>query len=412
MITSFLNLMNGDWLRRPAWRIEALALAVAGIMLGSVFCFVRSPLAVCVAATMVALVTALGAIAWSYFSNYWFPWLVIAGGQVPCALAWALATRRTRAAVTALERVGFPLPFPGAAAPSRFIHQLPDIPGYKLLNPPFGEGAYGRVWLARNAAGEWQALKVVYLANFDQNPDPYEREFNGIRRYKPISDKHPGLLRVDFVSNKQEDGYFYYVMELGDPLVPGWEKEPSTYRPRDLISERKRSREQKLPVRECVRLGLALTDALDFLHQQGLTHRDIKPQNIIFVNGHPKLADMGLIAEIRPPDQERTNVGTPGYMPPLPELPGTPQADIFALGMVLYVLSTGRSPAFFPELSTTLVNNTGMADFFPLNAVILKACNPDCAQRYASAAEMRRALIEVQEKLETKAADGSSTQAW
>jgi serine/threonine protein kinase len=149
-----------------------------------------------------------------------------------------------------------------------------------------------------------------------------------------------------------------------------------------------------------VRIGLALTDALDFLHGQGLTHRDIKPQNIIFVNGHPKLADMGLITDIRPPDQERTLVGTPGYMPPLPERPGTPQADIYALGMVLYVLSTGGPAAHFPEIATTLVNAADPVDFFPLNHVILKACQLDPAQRYASAAEMHRALLEIKKELE------------
>ena len=117
-------------------------------------------------------------------------------------------------------------------------------------------------------------------------------------------------------------------------------------------------------MQECVRIGLALTDALDFIHRQGLTHRDIKPQNIIFVNGQPKLADLGLITEIRPPDQERTLVGTPGYLPPPPERPGTPQADIYALGMVLYVLSTGRGAAYFPEIATTLVEREIRRIFF------------------------------------------------
>src|ERR1035438_5873998 len=165
-------------------------------------------------------------------------------------------------------------------------------------------------------------------------------------------------------------------MELGDPLEPGWEREPSTYKPRDLVSERARSRGRRLPVRECVRIGLALSDALDFLHQQGMTHRDIKPQNIIFVNGQPKLADLGLITDIRSLEHQGTLVGTPGYMPPSPERPGTVAADIYALGMVLYVLCTGRAPALFPEVATTLVQAEEPPEFLPLNQVILTACQP------------------------------------
>ena len=386
MLTSFLNLMNNDWLRRPSFWMEALVLIVTGTLLGGGLCRMR-PLMACIFATVIALAVALGTVSLSYFTNYWFPWLTIVGGQVPCALAWALVTPKPRVRVAGLK--------------AAVVDELPDTPGYELVNPPFGEGAYGKVWLARNATGHWQALKAVYLANFDNNPDPYEREFNGVSRYKPISDKHPGLLRVDFVSEKRT-GYFYYVMELGDPLEPGWEREPSAYKPRDLVNERAHAPGRRLPVRECLQIGLELTDALDFLHRQGLTHRDIKPQNIIFVNGRPKLADLGLIAEIRPPDQERTSIGTPGYMPPSPERPGSPQADIYALGMVLYVLSTGRNAAFFPEIATTLIENKDPVEFFPLNTIVLKACQPDLAQRYASAVEMHRALQEAQELLERK----------
>jgi serine/threonine protein kinase len=234
-------------------------------------------------------------------------------------------------------------------------------------------------------------LKVIYLANFENDTDPYEREFNGVSRCKFVSEKHPGLVRVDFVSEKL-DGYFYYVMELGDSVEPDWEREPSKYRPRDLGNERARVPGKRLPISQCVQIGIELADALDFLHRQGLTHRDIKPSNIIFVNGKPKLADLGLVAEIRPLNLERTFVGTPGYMPPPPERPGTPAADIYALGVVLFVLCTGRNAAFFPEIATSLVENNDPADFFPLNTIILKACQPDAAQRFSSAAEMRHAL--------------------
>jgi serine/threonine-protein kinase len=87
-------------------------------------------------------------------------------------------------------------------------------------------------------------------------------------------------------------------------------------------------------------------------------------------------------------------------MPPPPELPGTPQADIYALGVVLYVLSTGRNPAFFPEISTTLAEHIEAEEFFAVNTIILKACQPDPSQRYASALEMHQALQKAQKVLE------------
>jgi serine/threonine protein kinase/WD40 repeat protein len=272
----------------------------------------------------------------------------------------------------------------------------PDAPDYEIFDPPFGQGAYGKVWLTRNAVGQWQALKAVYLANFGPHTRAYEREFKGIMRYKPVSDRHPGLLRVDFVSKQKRKGYFYYVMELADALEPGWEENPSNYVPRDLARVRARAEGRRLPARQCVRIGIELAAALDFLHQQGLIHRDVKPQNIIFVKGQPKLADVGLVDEVVLSGTARTWVGTPGYMPPLPERPGTPQADVYGLGMVLYVILTGRDPGFFPELATTLLDKANPAEFMRVNAVILKACQPDLTQRYATAADLAAALQEVQ----------------
>ena len=79
-------------------------------------------------------------------------------------------------------------------------------------------------------------------------------------------------------------------------------------------------------------------------------------------------------------------------MPPPPEKPGTLQGDIYALGMLSYVISTGRDPGFFPDLATTLMERSGHVEFVKLNAIILKACQPDLAQRYQNTAEMLAAL--------------------
>lgn len=410
--TLFLNLMNGDWLRRASTWLEGCLLITSGM--GLVIGLGRlRPAPALLVGSGVFLGLMLGAASLSYCTNYWFPWLIIAGGQLPCALGWSVLAPRIRQPPPLTDQPIPPasktivLKFPDA--PPVAALDCPDTPDYELFQPPVGSGAFGTVWLARNAIGQWQAVKAVYQAKFGDparfgnHQSPYDREFNGIQRYKPVSEKHPGLLRVDFVSRKKHEGYFYYVMELGDALEPGWQSDPKTYKARDLAGECARAEGRRLPLRECLRIGLVLVEALEFLHRNGLTHRDIKPQNIVFVNGQPKLADVGLVSEIRPVDQAGTWVGTPGYMPSPPEPPGTVQADIYGLGMVLYVICTGKSPNFFPQISSTLLGGEPGADFSPYNKVILKACQPDCAQRYASAQELREALLAVQTALDQAA---------
>src|SRR5438034_4178448 len=70
----------------------------------------------------------------------------------------------------------------------------PLIPDYDLLRP-IGHGAYGEVWLARNLTGSFVALKVVSRAAFDHDR-PFEREFEGIKRFEPISRSDPGQLAI------------------------------------------------------------------------------------------------------------------------------------------------------------------------------------------------------------------------
>ena len=392
LATEFLNLVNHEWLRRPAPWIELVVFTLLGAALSWGLCSCRLLIAPGVAAASAILIF-VGAIYLSYFTNYWFPWIIAAGGQVPLALVFAVW--KERASMFALARKSYRhLAGSRGGAAGTELDGL-TIPDYELIQPAFAKGAYGRVWLARNAVGQWQAVKAIHRKSFGEDDSPYEREFRGIEFYKPISDKHPGLLRIDFVSQMKPEGYFYYAMELGDAVSGDWKREPATYRPLDLAALCA-SRNGRLPVSECVRLGISLCEALQFLHGHGLAHRDIKPRNIIFVKGRPKLADVGLVAAAHRPAQELTLIGTPGFMPPHPEPPGTHLADIYALGMVLYVISTGRKPAAFPELSETIVDPAQHPDFAALSAIIFKACQPDRALRYASAAEMQAALCELE----------------
>ena len=94
------------------------------------------------------------------------------------------------------------------------VHTPPAVPDHTLLHR-IGRGAYGEVWLARNALGTLRAVKVVYRAHFEDE-HPYEREFNGILKYEPISRTHEGLVQVLHVGRNDAAGCFYYVMEVAD----------------------------------------------------------------------------------------------------------------------------------------------------------------------------------------------------
>jgi len=86
-----------------------------------------------------------------------------------------------------------------------------------------------------------------------------------------------------------------------------------------------------------------------------------------------------------------TYLGTEGYI--APEGPGTPGADIYSLGKVLYEASMGRDRYQFPDLPTTLIEKADDPGLMAINQIILKACEGDPRQRYQSAGEMHQDLM-------------------
>lgn len=290
---------------------------------------------------------------------------------------------------------------------------VPVVPDHEVFPQPIGTGSYGVVFLAKNIMDTWRAVKVVYRARFDSKR-PYEREFDAVRRFEPVSRSHPSQLNLLQVGEDPAGRYFYYVMELADPVpspapcvaaqpiapdppgptAPGAvvngppEFDPAGYRPHTLASDLRR--QGRLPFAACLDIGLALSTALDHLHRAGLVHRDIKPTNIVFVNGLPKLADIGLVTAAG----AATRLGTEGYIPP--EGTGTPAADVFSLGRVLYECTTGRDATEFPELPVGFEDFADHDRLLELNAAIVRAGSCDLAERYPSADALHAALVAVQ----------------
>ncbi|MCH2379294.1 MAG: serine/threonine protein kinase, partial [Pedosphaera sp.] len=252
------------------------------------------------------------------------------------------------------------------------------IPEYELVIE-IARGSYGQVWLARSVLGTWRAIKIVQRSLFEDSR-PYQREFNGIRRYEAISREHAGLVDVLHVGRNEDEGYFYYVMELADDQVVGQNVRSLDYSPLTLQSEL--SARGSLPAEECVDLGAQLAEALGYLHANGLVHRDIKPSNIIFVDGRPKLADIGLVADS---GLSSFSVGTLGFLPE--EGTGNPMADVFALGKVLYERSTGMDRNDFPDLPTSARGLSQGDKLMQLNELLLRACAHGEGDRFGTADE-------------------------
>jgi hypothetical protein len=244
-----------------------------------------------------------------------------------------------------------------------------------------GRGAYGEIWLARTVTGAFRAVKVVYRSTFETERT-FLREFEGMSAFEPISRAHDGF--VDILHVGRTADYLYYSMELADDHLAGRKIDIVNYEPRTLKSDL--ARHECLPADESIRLGLSLTKALEALHARGLTHRDIKPSNIIFIEGAPKLADIGLVAA----SGQQSFVGTEGYVPP--EGPGTPRADVYSLGKLLYEICTGKDRLDFPEIDSQLSTRPDRERLLQLNRVLIKACANDPKKRYGSAEAMHRDL--------------------
>ena len=185
------------------------------------------------------------------------------------------------------------------------------IPDHEVLRK-IGGGAYGEVWLARGVTGALRAVKAVWYNDFEDQRG-FEREFEGILKYEPISRDHPGLVHILHVGRAEIEGepFYYYVMELGDDVATGRDINPVEYEPRTLRSDMKEAGGDGIAVEDCIICGRMLAEALQHLHENGLAHRDVKPSNVIFVDGKAKLADIGLVA-LR---GQQTFVGTEGFVP-------------------------------------------------------------------------------------------------
>jgi serine/threonine-protein kinase len=167
---------------------------------------------------------------------------------------------------------------------------------------------------------------------------------------------------------------------------------------------------ERLPTSVVLRIARQLLAGLGAAHALGVTHRDIKPENLLLEpTGQLRIMDFGIasIGRAAAPDGgNRMLQGTPGYVAPelLRGEPGDVRTDLYAVGVVLYELLTGRRPAIgasISELFFRIANEDPppLRNFAPevpesIERVVMCCLSRDPSQRYASAAELAKALEE------------------
>ena len=262
--------------------------------------------------------------------------------------------------------------------------------GYDYIKE-IANGGYGYVYLfsrtRQNRDGyDYVAGKFVYRHIFGPSDDPrsdaaYRRALEGLQNFRSLSGESPYLLRVFDVRQRHEEGYFCYMMELADDIQSGRQISPDVYRPRTLKNELEHSGDrQRLPATKCIDIAIGLAHGLKILHEGGFTHRDVRPSNIIFVSGVPKLADIDLVAGHDP--------ALTSYIPKhyaAPEGSHSSQADIFSFGKTLYEMCTGLPVQTYPCLPPEIRYWEDHQLLLKINKVIAQACARDLRQRYKSA---------------------------
>ncbi len=212
-----------------------------------------------------------------------------------------------------------------------------SIGGLKILRE-LGRGGMGTVFLAENDQSKHVVIKVPFR-EFGADPhyvDIFFREFQALS-----AARHENIVRVFRYGRDVEHNVYYYVAEFVDGVTL---KEYL-----DAFAGRRFS-----PT-EAAAVALSVTRALRFLRGRNVTHRDLKPGNIMFdQEGRVKLIDFGA-AKIAGEDSELTNagvmMGTFDYMAPEAGRPKDrrlgPARDVFALGVILYRLLKGELPQEF-----------------------------------------------------------------
>jgi serine/threonine protein kinase/tetratricopeptide (TPR) repeat protein len=265
---------------------------------------------------------------------------------------------------------------------------LPTLSDRYTLESELGHGGMATVYLALDRKHD-RKVAVKVLAPDLASSLGAERFLREIRIAAGLT--HPHILPL--IDSGERDGVLFYVT----PFITGGSLR------QHLDSQR------RLPLEEAIRIVREVGAALDYAHREGFLHRDVKPENILFADGHAVLADFGIARAWGSGGSGGTEVGvtlgTPEYMSPeqaAGERALGGASDLYSLGCVLYEMLVGEPPFRGSGAQATLAKQL-TASPQPLRAtrpelppgierVLGRALAKDPRERFPSAAELVSAL--------------------
>lgn len=241
------------------------------------------------------------------------------------------------------------------------------------------------------------AIKLIDARH--QDDAEYARRF--VREAQAMAKwRHEHIVQVYYADD--QDGLYYFVMEYvdGQNLAQ--------------LAASYHEKGGRTPPDRLLQIGRAVAAALDYAHEQGVIHRDVKPANVLVANdGRTLLTDFGLALDVNQGTQGNV-FGSSHYIAPEQarrSAAAVPQSDLYSLGVIFYEMLVGRVP--FDDPSPTVVALQHLTQTPPLpreinpalspavEKVLLKALNKEPAGRYQQGAELVEALAEALAGAET-----------
>jgi hypothetical protein len=252
-------------------------------------------------------------------------------------------------------------------APSVELRAGDSVDGRYTILAPISSGAMGAVYRARGPDGREVAVKRLLDLRQAARFDIEARLLSRLR--------HPRVVAV--LEHFQNESGKYLVMDLvtGEDLG-------------EILAHRG---DPGLPVPEAVSHGRHVCEALRYVHEQGIVHRDVKPQNLILSGHGTVLVDFGIARELTEPGAGTRAIGTPLYMAPevLVGEAVSPRSDVYSLAATVWALITGRPPTYHEGRSLREIA-PGVSP--ELEQTLRHALEPRAERRIASVDAMAAAL--------------------